>query len=172
MKLTFYLSIILLCNTQSLFAQSDTLNLYNTNGEKKGWWVIYLDHNLEQVDDSTKATHCRYTYYTGKFDHYNMGAIGTKKTPVIFPKNDTLTFGGLTMLNGTYSSNYKGGKIHFELSADAGILKEYKEYYKNGQLKTHLIYSEKCGAPIRGCIKLYDENGKLTYDGTNRIPGD
>lgn len=153
-------------------AQTDTLNRLDNNGEKVGWWLVYLDQDLKQIKDSSGATYCKLTLYTGKFDHYNMGKIGSKKFPVESSESDTLYYKGYKLLNGTYTSNYKNGKVRFELTASNGILTEYKEFYENGQIKTQIIYSNQCGTPLRCCIKQYDESGNLTFDGVNQIPQD
>ena len=164
------LSLFVVFSVVQGLSQSDTLNRINSDGEKTGWWIIYLDNDLKQLKDSVGATHCRYTYYTGKFDHYNMGTIGSNKSPVQFPPSDTLSFENLKLLNGEYISNHKNGEARFVLTAINGILTEYKEYYSNGQLKTHFIYSKECGSPIRGCLKTFDKEGNLTYEGHNQVP--
>ncbi len=150
----------------------DQLNRTDEDGKKTGWWIVYLDDDLKQLKDSTGATHCRYTYYTGRYDHYFMGTIGSKKAPVQFSESDTLKRGKLNLLNGDHISNYETGNVQYLLSARDGIITDYKEFYPEGELKTHLIYSMECGAPIRICIKQYDKNGNLTYDGTNLVPQD
>jgi hypothetical protein len=172
MKLKFVSMLLIVLCSASSFAQSDTLNQLDASLEKSGWWIIYLDDDLKQLKDSTGASYCRYTFYTGKFDHYNMGTIGSKKNPIQFPESDTLKIGNFKWLNGDYIANHKNGNVHFILSAKSGILTEYKEFYANGILKSHLIYSKECGAPIRTCIKSYDKHEKLTYSGHNRIPED
>lgn len=170
MNLNSLLFFLMSIGSTFSYSQSDTLNRVDNDGEKMGWWLIYLDDNLKQLKDSSDATHCRYTYYTGKFDHYNMGTIGSKKSPVLFPDSDTLNVNGNKLLNGDYVAYFKNGKVQFILSAEKGVLTEYREYYDSGQLKTHFIYSPLCGAPIRGCIKTYSSSGVLTYEGYNRIP--
>ncbi|MBK6951013.1 MAG: hypothetical protein IPH24_02920 [Crocinitomicaceae bacterium] len=165
------LSILILFGVKAI-AQSDTLNKTNADGARYGWWIVYLDDNLEAVKDSADATHYHYTIYSGKYNYYNMGAIGTKKTPVIFPASDTLETNGIKLLNGEYKSNYKNGKLRFVLTVENGIFVDYKEYYENGNLNTHFKYTPECGTPIHCCILMYNEDGSLKYEGTNRFPGD
>lgn len=152
--------------------QADTLNRTDENGERTGWWVVYLDNNLKEVKDSSEATHFNYALYQGKFSYYNMGAIGTKKTPVIFPASDTLEVNGIKLLNGEYKSNYPDGSVRFVLTVDQGIFVDYKEYYKNGNLNTHFKYTPECGTPYHCCILMYNKDGSLKYEGTNRLPGE
>lgn len=154
------------------FTQTDTLNRINSSGERYGWWIVYLDDNLLDVKDSTDATHFHYTLYNGKFNYYNMGAIGTKKNPVIFPLSDTLVSNGIKLMHGEYKSNYPNGNIHFVLSVNKGIFYDYKEYYKNGQLKTHFKYTPECGTPYHCCVTVYNKDGSLKYNGTNLTPED
>lgn len=168
---SFFLIILFLFSLKSI-AQSDTLNRTNANGEPYGWWIVYVDDNLEVVKDSADATHYHYTLYSGKFNHYNMGAIGTKKTPVIFPTSDTLESNGLKLLNGEYKSNFKSGKLRFVLTVENGIFVDYKEYYENGNLNTHFKYTVECGTPNRYCVLMYNEDGSLKYDDVNMIPDD
>jgi glycogen debranching enzyme len=169
-KLLFFLLLLIVPFIS--IAQSDTLNKTNTNGERYGWWIVYLNDNLEAVKDTADATHYHYTLYTGKFNHYNMGAIGTKKTPVIFPASDTLETNGLKLLNGEYKSNFKSGSLRFVLTVQNGIFVDYKEYYENGNLNTHFKYTVECGTPIHICILMYNEDGSLKYEGTNQVPED
>lgn len=162
---------LLLCTFISS-AQVDTLNRTDANGERYGWWIVYLDDNLEEVTDTAEATHYHYTLYEGKFNYYNMGAIGTKKTPVIFPTSDTLETNGIKLLNGEYRSNYPNGQVRFILTVNQGVFTDYKEYFENGNLNTHFKYTPECGTPIHCCIIMYNKDGSLKFEGTNRVPGD
>jgi len=83
-NITFIICSIFLFSSAVSFSQTDTLNRTNASGERYGWWIVYLDNNLEEVKDSADATHCHYTMYKGKFNYYNMGPIGTKKRPLFF----------------------------------------------------------------------------------------
>ncbi|MBK6524776.1 MAG: hypothetical protein IPG07_04000 [Crocinitomicaceae bacterium] len=58
------LSILILFGVKAI-AQSDTLNKTNADGARYGWWIVYLDDNLEAVKDSADATHYHYTIYSG-----------------------------------------------------------------------------------------------------------
>lgn len=152
-------------------SQSDTLNQVDSDGNKTGWWITYLDKNLEILKDSVGATHCMYNYYTGKFYHFLYGkGLGSKKFPVQFPDNDTLKIGNYPLLHGDYITKYKDGTVRSILTVSNGILIECKKFWPNGQLDDHLIYSVECGFPIRFCIKEYNKKGELTYDGYQQVP--
>lgn len=168
MKAVFFLFIVI--QSGLVYSQSDTLNRFDAAGERTGWWIVYLDDNLDQVKDSSAATHFHYTLYKGKFNYYNMGAIGSDKTPVIFPESDTLVINGLKLLNGVYRSNFKNGKTRFELTVENGIFVDYKEYYENGNINTHFKYIAECGTPFHGCILMYNKDGSVKFEGTNRVP--
>jgi antitoxin component YwqK of YwqJK toxin-antitoxin module len=147
------------------------LNSTDTSGAKTGWWIQYLDYHLKPLNDSVGATHVIYNYYTDKFFHYRYGnRLGSKKFPVHFPESDTLKRGNFNLLNGDYITRYENGNIRSVLSASNGILTECKEYYPNGQLHVHCIYSADCGAPIRMCLMEYNKKGNPEYDGANWVP--
>lgn len=166
-----FLTLLVIFASVQAFSQSDTLDQRNSDGEKTGWWITYLDENLKVLKDSVGATHCMYNYYTGKFFHYRYGnGLGSRKYPVHFPENDSLKLGSFILLNGDYITKFKSGKVRSILSTSNGLLIEYKEYYEDGQLHEHFIYSTECGTPIRNCLKEYDKNGELTYDGLNWVP--
>ena len=123
------------------YGQSDTLNQFDSDGNKTGWWITYLDENLEILKDSVGATHCMYNYYTGNFFHFLYGkGLGSKKYPVHFPNSDTLMIGNYPLLHGEYVTKYKDGTVRSILTASNGILIECKKFWSNGELDDHLIY--------------------------------
>lgn len=165
------LSLLIVFSSVNTFSQSDTLNQFDSNGEKTGWWIIYLNDNFEKQEDSVGATHLMYDYRTGWFSHYSWGqALESKKHSVYFPDNDTLKVGRYTLLNGDYITKYKDGTIRSVLSASNGILIEYKKFWPNGQLDDHFIYSAECGAPIHTCLLEYNKKGELVYEGYLQVP--
>ena len=164
--LSFFLVTILF---QSVVAQIDTLNRYDKNNKKTGWWIVYLDSDLAVIEDSTKAVYYRYSYFDGKFDYFNMGRIGTKKNPVIAPSGEKVK--ELKLLNGEYRANHSNGQTRFVLSASKGKLIYYKEYYSNGVLKTHFDYTQSCGdTPFHYCIYQYNKDGSLKNKSTIQTP--
>lgn len=163
-KIIFFLSIWSQCA-----AQSDTLNRVDMNGEKMGWWIIYLDANLAELKDSTNAVYSRYGYFKGKFNYFNMGPIGTAKNPIIAPKGQS--GGEIQLLNGIYKANYDDGQVKYELNTLNGKFIYYKEYYTNGVLKSHFAYTESCGDdPFQYCIYQYKKDGSLKNKSTIRLP--
>lgn len=164
-------TLLVALGSARVLSQTDTLNQRNSSGEKTGWWITYLDVNLKVLDDSIGATHCMYNYYTGNFYHYRYGnGLGSKKYPVIYPEFDTLKIKNFTLLNGDYLTKYNNGQIRSILSTSNGMLTEYKEYYPDGKLHLQYLYGKECDAPIHNCLKEYDKEGNLTYDGLNWVP--
>ena len=154
------------------FSQSDTLNQLNSNLEKTGWWITYLNKDLAKTSDSTQAKYYRYSYFEGKFNYYSMGPIGTKKSPVIGPTS-MQSDGEIPALHGEYKANYNNGQTQFILKAENGRFTEYLEYYKNGNLKTRYDYTKSCGnSLLEYCIYQYKKNGELKMEGRLRRPGE
>lgn len=148
------------------FGQSDTLNLVDSDEKKTGWWITYLDKNLRVLKDSIGATHCMYNYYWKNIHLYrHEKGSGSKKYPIHFPENDTSSLGNYVRLDGKYITKYKNGNVRSILSASKGILIEFEKYYPEGQLKFKIIYSEECGAPIQNCLREYNKDGSMKYDG-------
>src|SRR5688572_12052825 len=44
-------------------AQTDTINQYNTRGNKHGYWKVYFDRNLASMKDRTNAMYYGIDYY-------------------------------------------------------------------------------------------------------------
>jgi hypothetical protein len=167
-KLTLLLALFI---CQSAFSQNDTLNQYDGNDNKKGWWVIYLDDDLAEVKDSSEATYYRLNLFKGDYGFYNMEPLGTKKNPVIFPENNSTPKSGMQPLNGVYKANYKNGVLKFRLEALGGRLTDYQEFYENGNMKTHYNYTKSCGdTPLHYCITNYKKDGTTKSQGTVRVP--
>jgi hypothetical protein len=156
----------------SVFSQSDTLNQFNSNKERTGWWITYLDKDLAITSDTTQAKYYRYSYFDGAFNYYSMGPIGAKKSPVIGPVSLN-SDGEIPPLHGVYKANYTNGQTQFVLKADNGRFTEYLEYYKNGNLKTRYDYTKSCGkSPFEYCIYKYKKNGDLKMEGRLRRPNE
>ncbi len=150
----------------SAISQNDTLNRYDSNQKKIGWWKVYLDKDLAETKDTSKANYFKYSYYEGKFDYFNSGKIGSKKNPVIAPISDE-SGEEIPALSGEYKANHSNGHTKYVYVAEEGKLLEYREYYKNGTLKTHFDYKENCGVtPFQFCIYLYKKDGTLKSENT------
>lgn len=173
MKRTLQVMLFVLFSTITSFSQSDTLNQFDSNGKKTGWWIAYLDQNLNVLKDSVGATHCMYNYYLNDIYLYRFGeGIGTKKSPVIFPENNTLKRGTYLLLNGDYVTKYKNGNTRSILTAVEGYMTSFKHFYTTGQLKFEIIISVDCGAPKQHCIIEYNEDGSIKRESRTWMPKD
>lgn len=170
MKNLLLIFLAITFSSQITIAQNDTLNRFDQNHKKTGWWVDYLDKNLASTEDTSEAKYYRYSYYEGKFDYYNMGRIGSEKHAVIAPESN-ISQNKIQALNGEYKVNYDNGQTKYFLSAKNGRFLEYKEYYDNGNLKTHFDYTKSCGdTPFEYCIYLYKKDGTLIKETTLQTP--
>lgn len=154
----------------SAISQNDTLNRYDTNNNKTGWWKVYLDKYLAETKDMSQAKYYKFSYFEGKFDYFNMGSIGSDKNPVIAPVSNESTE-EIPALDGEYKANYSNGQTKYIYVADNGKLTEYREYYENGTLKTRFDYTKSCGdEPFHFCIYLYNKDGSLKTETTIKPP--
>ena len=165
------LLLFFICLIPNSHSQSDTLNQFDSNGKKTGWWITYLDKNLKILEDSTGATHCMYNYYRKNIFLYRFGeGYGKKNSPIVFPENDTLKLGSYTLLHGIYLTKYKNGNLRSKIEAANGYMTGFKYYYPNGQLRFEVIISEACGAPAQHCIKEYHKDGRLKRESYTWLP--
>lgn len=170
MSRLLFISLLILFGS-SAFTQSDTLNQLDANGKKTGWWLTYLNEDLNVLNDSVGATHCMYNYFRRSIHLYRFGeGWGTKKSPVIFPENDTTQFDNYTLLNGIYITKFPNGNLRSELFAVDGYMTSFKRYHSNGVLKFELIISEECGAPLQHCVMQYRKDGSLKYEAKTYLP--
>lgn len=173
MKSNIILTLLVIFSSVNTFSQSDTLNQFDSNGKKTGWWIAYLDENLKILKDSVGAAHCMYNYYRRDIHLYRFGeGYGTKKNPFIFPENNTLKLGSYKLLNGTYVTKYKSGNTRSVLTASEGFMTNFKKYYPTGKLEFEIIISKKCGAPKQHCIMEYNEDGSLKRESRTFLPKD
>lgn len=170
MKTLILFFLALTAMSHIAISQVDTLNNIDVNNEKTGWWIIYLDQDLAVTTDMSKAKYYKFSYFDGKFDYFNTGKLGTNKNPVIATAS-SLVNNDIPALNGEYKANYCNGQTRFILIAQNGKLKEYKEFYKTGTLKTRFDYTESCGdTPFHYCIYLFKKDGSLKTKTTIQTP--
>ncbi len=173
MKTNFILILFILFSAATTFSQADTLNQFDSNGKKKGWWIAYLDEDLKVLNDSVGATLCMYNYYINDIYLYRFGeGNGSKKSPVIFPENNTLKWAKYRLLNGKYVTKYKNGNTRYVLTASEGFMTNFKHYYPTGQLKFEIIISNDCGAPQQHCLVEYNKDGSIKRESRTWLPKD
>jgi|GEM_PF-2052104 len=173
MKTNLILSLLLLVSSATAISQADTLNQLDTNGKKRGWWVTYLDGNLNVLKDSVGATLYMYNYYINDIYLYRFGeGISSKKSPVIFPADTASKRGNFALLHGNYRTKYKNGNTRSDLTAANGFMTNFKQYYPTGQLKFEIIISNDCGAPQQHCIIEYKKDGSIKRESHTWLPKD
>lgn len=171
MKRFFFTTLLVTFCFANSYSQSDTLNNFDLNDKKTGWWITYLNENLELLDDSVGATHCMYNYYRRNIHLYRFGeGYGTKKHPIYYPENDTLSHGDYILLNGQYITKYKNGNTRTRVTASNGIMTSFKKYYPTGQLMFEVVVSQACGAPEQHCINEYKKDGSLKRESYSYLP--
>ncbi len=173
MKTNLILTLFVLFSAATTFSQAYTLNQLDSNGKKTGWWITYLDDDLRVLNDSVGAKLCMYNYYINSIYLYRFGeGYGSKKSPVIFPAKNELTWGKYNLLNGKYSTTYKNGNTRSVLTASEGFMTNFKSYYSTGQLKFDIVISNDCGAPQQHCIIEYNKDGSIKRESRTWLPKD
>ena len=162
-----YLKLILflfLISSSKLYAQSDTLNQYDANGEKTGYWIIYLDANWKKITDSTQACSSRYAYFIKGGNLYPMASWGKKGYTL--KRNGQVVeckTGNPELLDGEYKWYDNKGSLISTHVLKNGIYQSYEYYYKNGVLKGGFAYTEQCGNTLLDyCMFLCDKKGNIT----------
>lgn len=91
----------------SSLAQNDTLNQYNSNHKKEGFWICYLDKNLK-LSDSTNATYYGYELFDDGINRTHLAKRNMKVFLVKQPKElkDTSR---LVLLDGKFILSNKNG---------------------------------------------------------------
>jgi hypothetical protein len=121
--LIFYL--IILC--ADLFSQPDSLNKFNSEGKKVGYWIKYLD-SLIMPTDKSNAYFFGYEYYINGMTSFSF--INYKFDKVVYnqklpKKGDPIPLGSIIK----QLHNYKGKLASYnELEIENGYVKTVKEF--------------------------------------------
>jgi len=124
--------IILTCIINSVYSQIklDTLNKYNDNRKKHGYWLTYLDTNLNACRDLKKAAYYGFDYYeNGQLINPIQQFKNRIAKKVAFDKKPQI--GNPTILDGKYVFYDKLGNV------------EYVEVFNNGTTVTKTAYTYK-----------------------------
>jgi len=157
MKTKSILTTLLVTLTTFIFSQTNQLD---ANRKKDGKWTVYLDKNWKKVDDSTKATYRRYTYFDHGTNIYPMGPCGGKGYKL---EGDTK----LKYLNGEYKWFDGKGKLSSVHVFKDGEYVNCKEYFPTGELSQHFDYTKRCeGQPHGWIVYIYDKKGNLILTST------
>jgi hypothetical protein len=114
------------------YGQLDSINQFDRNGKKHGYWTRYLDSNLNPIDSSQ-------SYFYG-FEYFDEGKVVFKFNKHRFRKkfrhsfiDNSMTRGRPRVLDGSY--------FWFE---DNDSLPDFIETYKHGRPVTFIYYRQKC----------------------------
>lgn len=125
----------------------DTLNKYDVNKHRTGYWVEYLNKNLLPAENKKEAVFYRYAYFENGIEIFPNWVGG-----IYAPSNTILKFEDRThlakkdtvvLLNGKHQVYNKMGVLIGEDYYTNGMLKYSKNYYKNGQLSEYVDYRKK-----------------------------
>lgn len=162
MKIIFTLLII--CLSQILFAQSELLNQRDVKGEKHGKWIIYLDDNWSHTD-SAKAVYFRYTFYEHGSNVYMMGPIKGKKGKLECSTNNLAQNGKIILLNGEYKSYNEKGKLFIVFLIKDGWFVKYTEYRSDGTVDKIFDYTKHYKDQEHSwCMLGYKKDGSLKWE--------
>ena len=128
-SMKFIIPLIIFLGGQ-LMAQNDTLNKFNNHRKKQGYWIEYLDKNLNPTD-SAKARYKSYGLYENGKQLIGPYKQRTKKNKLLVTNTDTLQ--GCFFVNGTFKwINPKTSDVHIEENYSNGFVTITKQYeYKN-----------------------------------------
>lgn len=148
--------------TFHLFAQTEKLNQFDSDGKKDGKWTVYLDANWNKVD-SSKAAYFRYTWFDHGVNLHPMGTGGGKKYKMESSPNRSSQTGKVKILDGEYKWYNGKGQLKYVHVFKNGEYILYKEFYSTGELQTFFDYTKICeGQPHSWTAFLYDKKGNLT----------
>lgn len=146
-KILFVLSLLLshlmpsICQNYSSIGL-DTLNKYDENAKKTGYWVEFLKKNLRTTNREKKAVFFRYILYEdGEMLTMKLFVKQTFNTFYIQTNGNNPKEKEIVLLDGTYSLFSKKEKVLInEFNFQNGILQSRKEYYENQQLRLDVTY--------------------------------
>ncbi len=156
------ISLFLICFGLTLFSYGqDTLNQFDSNGNKQGRWVVYLNDHWKELKDENGAKFCRYTWYEHGKNIYPMGAM-SKKHRMEEVVHSNIYIGKARLLDGTYNWIDKNDRIMFALVLDNGEFVAYNEFTTTGELKQLFDYTDKWkDQPHSWSMRVLKKNGEM-----------
>jgi hypothetical protein len=136
--LSHFISGILFSQSDSL-SKSDTLNKFNVEGRKTGYWKVYLDEHVNPVKSDTSACFYAYNLYDNGspvfvFSRTKMKAKSRQVYSDSLPQR-----GSPKLLAGTFKW-YVGNGNEFEEIYDRGCVQYIRGYSKQGNQEPALIW--------------------------------
>ena len=161
--LTISITLLLTLNTIGQGIVNDTINQYNENGKKHGYWVEYVDNELK-ITKKKKALFFRYRYFD------NGVKIGGDYTNSPIMRSNLEVDGNkaihdsIVIMNGVYKmidekrryieQIYDNGKLIIYNSCGVNVMTEY--------LDCTQLYQGQLGSCL---VMLRDKNDKVWFEG-------
>lgn len=150
----------------------DTLNNYNNEGKKHGYWIEFLNKRLVPTNKKKKAAYYGICYYENNARIYpNYGSNVTISYQVITNEVEDMK-GHPELLNGHYYKIQKGDTIESFFFKD-GSLQLIKSYYGKKRMHYYFDYRKKYKGDILSYYLIeYDFDEKIKHSGFfTRIDG-
>ena len=147
----------------------DKLNQFDSAGKKQGTWIVYLNNNWTEVNDSSKASFSRYTYCEDGRNMHPMGHCDKNWKFVHIGGND-LKSGRIKLLDGVYTWTDNNGKTRCKAEFNNGECLYFKWFYPSGAPQSDFDYTKKWkDQPHSYSVSEYDKKGgvKSWYYGKN-----
>lgn len=155
---TFYFIIGIILSSAG---QTTSINQYNSDHKKQGKWIVYWDDNWKEVNDSSKASFYRYTFFDNGENIYPMGPCGKKGWKL---ETTNKSESKPALVDGEYKWKDKNGKLSSTHVFLKGEYQECKEYFSDGKLSQHFAYTKKFrDQPNTYCIYHYNKKGELKF---------
>ncbi len=147
-------------------AQTEVLNQFDSAGKKHGKWLIYWNGIWKEMNDSSAAIYCRYTYYDHGQNLFPMGPCGRKKWKLESKPSQLLHIGKLILLDGKYSWIDEKGHLSSVQIFNKGEYIEAREMHSNDQVEQDFEYSKKYKDEFLSWkFTSYTKEGKVKYVG-------
>jgi hypothetical protein len=126
---------------------SDTLNRFNKNGKKHGYWVELLNKKFHPVKKEKDASYFWYVLYLNGqrmvIKTYPPSFYAGIFYPANFKYTGTSSENGIILLDGKMSVyRKKHNLLLWDFTFINGKLIDYKEYYENKQISLNIIYDD------------------------------
>lgn len=143
------------------------INQLDSAGLKHGWWTMYLDENLVDIENEGADTvYYWYAYYNHGYNVSRRGPFGSKKQPCIVPPGLQPDSTGYILLNGEFKSLYKNGNAHYQVKAVDGYLTMYQKYYTTGAIRYYFDYTKLYNDRLNTAFFAeFKKSGELKYSG-------
>jgi len=141
----------------------DTLNKYDKNGKKTGYWIEYLDEKLKIRKNASSASYLWFVYYLeGKRVSIKLSSFikySIFKKDYLYESN-SVNGDSIIILNGTILAKLlSNNKVSQQFVFANGKLISIKEYNNNsGKIECYFEFTEN---PLQYYFSIFNENESL-----------